>query len=303
MSSPSSSILTVLSLLSISVVLGSCASGPRSAGEYGGPQTLAASRRFREDRDRFEDSRRRSGSSIRDRFNDSLGPSVPVARPDSPARVPSAREPWSPPVPERTAKPVEPEPRRELPAVPAAPTTSRTKASPELQKYIDGLKNPRMAEKTFWKLTSASENLIAEMIELVESKERMGLEIISILAVDPDYVLHGKRFLASDIPGMGAVERFDSKGLVDWKAYSMKSYNTSRNGRGYRVVLKKFGGFTLGMAMRSALLNRFMLAVKQNKLPEIRQPQGIDHRRHLRNWWRNYHAMMRDDLKLPESSP
>ncbi len=50
-----------------------------------------------------------------------------------------------------------------------------------MQKYIDGLKNPRMAEKTFWKLTSASENLIAEMIELVESKERMGLEIISIL--------------------------------------------------------------------------------------------------------------------------
>jgi hypothetical protein len=210
---------------------------------------------------------------------------------ESPPRAPL--EPDSPAVTSRSNAPARrPAGRETAPA-------SATSRSAELENLVASLKGEEAeAERAFKRLWAVRAELIPELIAEVTSSERTGVERIEIFVADKDFVQHGKPFLASDIPGMGAMEVLDGDGGVVRQSYTKKSYSPARNGQGYRVVIDDLRGFPLGVVLRAAMINRFALAVKENRLPAPRYPQGVDHRRHLGAWWRAYYVNMRASLPI-----
>jgi hypothetical protein len=155
------------------------------------------------------------------------------------------------------------------------------KLSPELETIVAGfMEDRKAADAAFRWLCFIDPDLIPECLDLVTSNEPTRLERIRVIVRDKKFVEHGKFFLVSDIPGMGLMEEFDDDGQPTSLNYTKKSYNTDRRGKGYIVVVDNLYGFPLGVVVRAALLNR---------IQSRRFPTGIDHRRHLRSWWRSYY--------------
>jgi len=162
------------------------------------------------------------------------------------------------------------------------PKFDTTGLSDEVAEIIAGLrKSPGSADAAFRALSFIDPTLIPECLDLVTSRVATELRRVRILVVDKNFVQDRKLFLASNIKGMGLLENFDENGRPTRLDYTKKSYNVTRDGKAYVVVIDKLDGFSLGVAVRAALLNR---------IQSRRFPSGIDHRRHLRAWWRAYYG-------------
>lgn len=168
------------------------------------------------------------------------------------------------------------------------PAVPLDKLSRDVQALLGALKgeDPKAADDAFWKLVEVREDRIPELISQVESTERTRITLLKILVLDLEF----KGFMASKIPGMGRMEEFDDEGRLVWQGYSdrlacgelREPAPKGKEGRikGYKVQMKHWGGFPLGVVVRAGLINRFR---------SRSYPSGIDHTRDLIGWWKAYH--------------
>src|SRR5262245_45678653 len=138
---------------------------------------------------------------------------------------------------------------------PAAAQTAAQKTA----ALIADLKDPDRADEAFRRIWSVPRSMIPELIQAVEDPALTQVERIQVLILDPDFVEHGKGFLANRIHGLGPMEVVKEGEPGDLhvvsQAYTKMSYGIA--GKHYRVVLDKFGGFPVGVVVRAGLINRF----------------------------------------------
>ncbi len=192
-----------------------------------------------------------------------------------------------PPVPEQPmAAPVadEPPPEKEEERVlallreeksPPARARTREEIRAEVEAYIRRLKaDEDTALEAYRELWDVDKELIPELIEHTDDRDKSGLRELAVLVLDP------KKFYRQDkdgapiytIPGLGAFE------LDDIAAGKVRA--------GAKAVIRNFERFPVGVVVRAALVNRFRSSD---------YPSGDD-QRDLKGWWRRYYQRVRPNL-------
>ena len=198
-------------------------------------------------------------------------PPAPVAATDLPADT--APQVVAPSVPaQRPKQPV------------ADPPAQRASAREEIREHISRLRGSAEsgndALKELWEVEA---RLIPDLILELESAATTQIRELKILI--PDKEQFTKRYVGLDAKGQGFVYEIPGMGTV---VYDDLATGPAK-GKGLKLILKRFSTsapFTVGEALRSALLNRFRSG---------NYPAG-DHRSNLIGWWQKYYEQVRAGL-------
>ena len=147
----------------------------------------------------------------------------------------------------------------------------------QVEAYLRELQGAReQAEATYLKLWEVPRHFVPYLVQEVGSTRGTALKELKLLVLNTDSFVkldpQTQDILGYNIPGMGDVV-FDE-------------IASGKVARGYRVTLRHRRGFSLGVVLRAALINRFR---------STDYPAG-DARERPVEWWEAFYRRVRDTL-------
>lgn len=167
---------------------------------------------------------------------------------------------------------------------PTTPPVRRESSKERIRERIRGLQSTSQgALQTLRELWEVEAELIPELILELENPAPTQVFELKILILDKE--LFAKKNVGLDAKGQVFVYEIPGMGTL---AYDDIATGPAR-GNGVKVIVKRFKSsapFTVGEALRAALLNRF----RSSNYPPA------DHRSNLIGWWQRYYEQVRQSL-------